>query len=152
MSVALQDPQVIATVGAKAFLTQMVAALQHLALATVHLFVNDITPTAANVVTDFTEPDTATEWAEYVAIATTSWGAQAVDPSGRVYIKALPLLEWVGPAIPFSMNIYGYFVRSAQAGTPLLYSVRFAAPFPIASASDILDLVATFTLPNQQLP
>jgi hypothetical protein len=152
MSIANEDPQVTATGGAKAFLTQMTAALQHLALATVHLFNNNFTPTPANVLADFHEPDTATEWAEYVPIATTSWGAQAVDPTGRVYIVANPLLVWVGPAIAFAMQIYGYFLKSAQAGTPLLYSVKFANPVPIANANNVLTLAATFTFPNLQLP
>ena len=152
MSVVNQDPQVIATVGAKAFLTQMVAALQHLALATVHLFMNNFTPTAANVVGDFEEPDTVAEWAEYVAKATTSWGAQAIDPTGRVYIVAAPLMQWVGPVVPFPQNAHGYYVLSAQAGTPLLYSVKFPVPVPIVDDNNVLTLLATFTLPNLQLP
>jgi hypothetical protein len=152
MSLASQDPQVIQTVGAKAFLTQMVAALQHLALCTVHLFTNDFTPNSATVVGDFHEPDVGTEWAEYVSKATTGWGAQAVDPTGRVYISATPLMEWVGPAIPFDQSVYGYFIKSAQAGTPLLYSVRFPVAKGMRDANAVLDLVPTFTLPNQQAP
>ena len=152
MSLATQDSQVIATGGAKAFLTQMVAALQHLTLCTVHLFVNNFTPTALNVVADFTEPDTATEWAEYVAKATTGWLAQTVDPTGRVYIQATPLMQWIGPAIPFEQTVFGYFVLSAQAGTPLLYSTRFPVPKPMPNADATLTLVPSFTLPNVQAP
>lgn len=151
MSVVLQDPQVIATVGAKAFLTQMVAALQHLALATVDLFVNNFTPTAFSVVGNFDTPDTAI-WTTYAPIATTGWGAQAVDATGRVYISATPLLTWVGPVAGGGPIVYGYFVKSAQAGNPLLYSVKFPAPYPMASDANVLNLIATFTLPNQQVP
>src|SRR5262249_52801552 len=145
-----QDPQVIATSGAKAFLTQMVAALQHLALATVHLFENNFNPTASNVLADFVEP--GADWAGYAAIATTGWGAQAVDASGRVYITATPLLSWVGPVGGGGPTVYGYFLRSAQAGTPLLYSSRLPVPKPMGDDTQVLNLAATFTLPNQQVP
>jgi len=152
MPVVGQDQQVIATVGAKAFLTQMVAALQHLALATVDLFTNNMTPSPSDVIGDYHIPDVATEWAEYVQKATTGWGPQTTDASGRVYIEATPLLSWVGPAVPFSQFVYGYIVKSAQAGTPLLYAVAISPPRPVANASQTINLVATFTLPNVQLP
>lgn len=150
MSVANQDPQVVPTVGAKKFLTQMVAALQHLALCTVHLYTNNYQPEAGTVLADLHEPDTATEWAEYAPIATTSWGAQAVDITGRVYVTANPLLVWVGPAIPFDQTVYGYFLRSAQAGLPLLTVNPFATPVPMQDDTHVLNAVATFTYPNQQ--
>src|ERR1700730_3156873 len=106
MSISTIDPQVIATVGAKAFLTQMVAAAQHLTLCTVHLFENNLFPSAMNVAADFTEP--STDWGTYAAKATTGWGAQGVDATGRAYISATPLMEWVGPAGGGGPTIYGY--------------------------------------------
>ena len=147
MDAIIGQVQVIETVGAKKFLTQMVAALQHLALCTVHLWNNNFTPAAGTVLTDFHEPDTSTEWAEYVPIATTGWGAQSTEPGGAVTIAATPLLEWVGPAIPFDQTIYGYFVQSVQAGTPLLYSRKFDQPQNMSDNSKVLRVVATFTLP-----
>lgn len=150
MSLITQDAQVIATGGARAFLTQMVAAMQHLALCTVDLFENNFTPQASNVIADFTLP--GADWAGYAAKATTGWGAQSVDATGRAYITATPLMEWTGPVAGGGPTIYGYVVKSAQGGTPLLYSVRFAVPKPMAVLTNVLDLAVTFTFPNTQLP
>ncbi len=150
MSLSTQDPIVLSTIGAKAFLTQMVAALQHLALATVDLWKANITPTPSTLLAALEVIEVA-DWAEYVQKATTGWSAQGVDLNGRVYIQATPELVWVGPAAGGGPNIMGYAVKSAQAGTPLLYTSKFPAARAMTDASQVLVLVPTFTLPNIQV-
>lgn len=151
MSISVQDPIVVGTIGAKAFLAQMVAAAQHLTLATVDLWTAGLTPTPSTVFADLVIATVGT-WAEYVTKATTGWGAQAVDLSGRVYISATPELSWTGPAAGGGPTIQGYVVSSAQAGTPMLYSSKFASPKVMVDNTRVLVLVPTFTLPNVQLP
>jgi len=115
-----------------------------LAAATVHLFTNNITPTPLNVIGDFTEAT----FTGYAPVAVTGWGANASPPDGSVNADSTNVITFVGPSDASGQTIFGYFVKSAGLGTPLIYSARFAAPFgagfPLITPADVLALVATF--------
>jgi hypothetical protein len=112
-----------------------------LALATVHLFTNNINPGPNNVVGDFTEA----VFTGYVAKAIPGWTANELPGDGNVGTTGTTVLTWVGPADATGQTIYGYFVLSVGAGTPLIYACRFPAQVPLAVPTDVLDLVPTYT-------
>lgn len=147
MPVALPDSQVVASVGAKAFVTDLtatVAVTGQLVGAKVDLFVNNFTPTALNILTDFTKAS----WTGYAQATVSGWGAQRTQVDGRIAITATNLMEFTGPAAGSGPTVYGYVVQSSSGA--LLYSVKFGAPVSMVDNTQVLDLVVTFTLPNVQ--
>lgn len=114
-----------------------------LALATVHLFTNNLTPTPQNVTGDFTEA----VFTGYLAKAIPGWTANEVNLDGTVNSTGTTVLTWVGPGDGTGQTIYGYYVLSAGVGTPLIYAARFPVAVGLELVTDVLDLVPTFKLP-----
>ena len=114
-----------------------------LALATVHLYMNDLDPTPDTAVGDFVECSGTT----YVPKAVPGWTANDPSPDGSVSITGTTVLSWVGDGDDSGGTVYGYFVKAAAGGTPLIYSCRFPVPMPLDAATDVLDLVPTYRVP-----
>lgn len=112
-----------------------------LAAATVHLFTNDINPTAGSVVGDFTEP----VYAGYAGQPVAGWTANELEADGTVSTVATTVLSFTGPAAGGGPTVYGYYVLSAGGGTPLIYAARFVEPFGLVNDLKTLDVVPTFT-------
>lgn len=114
-----------------------------LALATVHLFVNDIVPDGDTVVADFVEcADTA-----YTPQVVAGWTANDPSPDGSISTTSTNVMSWVGSGDDTGGTVYGYYVKSAGGGTPLIYSVRLPFPQPLNAITDVIDLVATYRVP-----
>jgi len=109
-------------------------------LATVHIFTNDFTPTSQNVIGDYTEA----AYAGYVPIALVGWTANQAQTDGTVTTTSTTVLSFSGPAAGGGPTAYGYFVKSAGVGTPLIYGERFDTPQSLASVANILNLVPTY--------
>lgn len=114
-----------------------------LALATVHLFTNNHTPAPGDAVGAFTEAT----FTGYVAKAVAGWTANDNNQDGSVGTTATTVLTWTGPADGSGQTVYGYYVLSAGAGTPILYAVKFPAGIGLNVPTDILNLVPSFRLP-----
>ncbi len=145
--VALPDAQVIASSGAKLLLTDLssgAAVTGQLVGAKVDLWINNFTPTALNVIGDFTKAS----WAGYAQGTVGGWGSQRTQTDGRIAVAATNLMEFVGPAAGSGPTVYGYMVQNATGA--LLYSVKFANPVAMTDNTQVLDLVVTFIEPNLQ--
>lgn len=114
-----------------------------LALATVHLFTNDYTPTPASVVGDFTEA----VFTGYVDKAIPGWTANEYLLLGSVTTTGTTVLSWAGPGDATGETIFGYYVLSAGAGTPFIYAARLPEQFALANPANVLDLVPTYVIP-----
>lgn len=114
-----------------------------LAMATVHLFSNNITPTPQTPVGSYMEA----VFTGYAAKAIAGWTANEWQLDGSVSTTGTGVLSWVGPADASGQTIYGYFVLSAGAGTPLIYASLFANPVSLSRVTDVLDLVPTYRVP-----
>lgn len=113
-----------------------------LALATVHLFTNNVTPTPSSQVGDFTEA----VFTGYVAKVAAGWTANNEPPDGSVSTDSTNVMSWVGPNDGTGETIYGYYVLSAGGGTPLIYAAKFPVAIGLSTPTDVLNLVATFVL------
>lgn len=140
MPVITSDAAVQGQVNKSADLTAKKAG--DLAAATIHLFTSNNVPTAFSVLADFTEA----VFTGYAPIAVTAWNANELSLDGNVSTDATNVATWVGPGDATGETIQGYFVRSAGAGTPYLYAVKFPAPVALRVPTDVLALVATFVL------
>lgn len=114
-----------------------------LALATVHLFTNNINPTPQNVVGDFTEPT----FTGYAAQAVAAWDTDELGADGSAGVFNTAVKTWVGPGDATGQTVYGYFLRSAGVGTPLVSAVKFAVPQPLMTPADVCNVVPYFRLP-----
>lgn len=114
-----------------------------LALATVHLFTNALTPTPSSVVGDFTEAT----FTGYAAVAVAGWNANRLNTDGSISIDATNVMTFVGPGDATGETIQGYYVLAAGGGTPYLYAVRFPTPVALLTPADVLALVATYRNP-----
>lgn len=114
--------------------------LGDLALCTVHLFTNDYVPVPQSVLGSFTEA----VFTGYAAQAVAGWGTPELPSDGSVGVNDTTVLEWVGPSDASGQTVYGYYLRSAGAGTPYIGAYRFPFQVPLAVPTDVLDLVAGY--------
>lgn len=138
MPVIIADDIVQNQVNTSADVTAKKAA--DLALATIHLFTNNIPPTPQNVTADFIEA----AFTGYAAQAVAGWGANELSLDGGVATNNTTVLEWIGPADASGQTIYGYYILSAGGGTPLIGAYLFANPVSLNVPTDVLDLVVAY--------
>jgi len=102
----------------------------------VHLFKNNLVPTPANVLADYTEVLVG-DFPGYAAIAITASGTPFIDGAGNAaQIFTDPVFQpSADPAVP--LTVYGYFVTIHPVAGPdtLLYAKRFDTPPIITSAT-----------------
>jgi hypothetical protein len=109
-------------------------------LATVGLYKANIpNPTMNTVLADLQEVLVG-DWAEYLQIATTGWGAVETRVDGSIISVATPLLSWTGPAAGGGPTVYGAFILSPLAGTHLLAIMPFTAPVGMTDNTKVLSL------------
>lgn len=109
-------------------------AAGEIALATVHLFTNDVDPGPDAVVGDFNEAT----FAGYAAQALGAFGDPFMGPDGiaRVYAPSQQY-NWTGAP---TETVYGFYILSAGGGTPFIEYFRLDTPKTMQSASDALRL------------
>jgi hypothetical protein len=91
---------------------------------TMHLYKNNLTPTAANRVGDFTE----SAFGSYASVATTTWAVPSLV--GAAGVTTANIIVWT--ATSGAENVYGYYFT--LAGGDLWFSERYsAAPFAIST-------------------
>jgi len=106
--------------------------------ATVHLFKNDFAPNPDMVIGDFVEAT----YTGYAAIPIPAWGLDYRDDLGNDVNLANPV-QFVGPSDSVPQVIYGYYIRSAGGGTPLLSAERFVdGPLSMNLPTDLLTIDA----------
>lgn len=114
-------------------------------LATMHLYKNNVDPNSNTLDTDLGEVQVA-DWAEYLAIATTAWGAPETRSDGSVLSVAAPIGSWTGPAAGGGPSVYGVFLRSPLAGTHMLAIMPFLAAVGMVDATKVLDVLVPMLL------
>lgn len=108
--------------------------------ATLHLFQNDIVPSFATALGDFTEAD----FDGYAAGAAITWNPAVTGPDYNAEVTG-PAANFLATGATTPNVIYGYYVVDT-GGTGLLWSERFAEPINIASAGDGFSVVPRFVL------
>jgi hypothetical protein len=104
------------------------------------LYSNDVTPTSADVASDYTE------------VSGNGYSATTLTPSSFTFTSGDPGSA-AYPQVTFSFtgaagNIYGYFVVGATSGD-LMFANRFSnAPINIANNGDEIRITLTITLNN----
>ncbi len=111
-----------------------------LAAATVHLFANDVNPGKGAVTADFIEAT----FTGSTALPITAWGSPFLNED--LDASALgPLMQWNWTAGVTDI-VYGVYVLSAGAGTPLLAYARLETPKEMGTVDDSLALVPRWTM------
>lgn len=122
-----------------------VAAVGPWAGVTVHLYKNNVDPTPLTTETDLGEVQVA-DWAEYLAITTTGWGAPETRGDGSVLAIAAPVGSWVGPAAGGGPTIYGCYLKSPLTGTHYLAACPFVSPVGMVNSTKVLDVLVPMLL------
>lgn len=110
---------------------------------TLRIFQNDLTPTSASVVGDFTEAD----FTGYAAVNLTAanWGKSLASTVVLLYNTAVAFTSSAGEQ---AQDIYGYYVTRTTTGD-LVYSERFPdGPYSIVNNGDKVSVTPRFTLVN----
>lgn len=141
MPAVLEDISVQVSTNKDADLTVKKAG--DLALAKIDLFVNNHTPLPSSVFADFT----LATFTGYVQKAVAGFTANETNLDGSVGTTATTVLSWVGPGDATGETVYGYLIRSAAVGNPLIAAVKLSSPVPLNTPADVLNLVPTFRLP-----
>src|SRR5262249_3938088 len=141
MPAVLEDISVQVSTNKDADLTVKKAG--DLALAKIDLFVNNHTPLPSSVFADFT----LATFTGYVQKAVAGFTANETNLDGSVGTTATTVLSCVGPGDATGENVYGYLMRAAAAGDPLIAAVKLSSPVPLNTPADVLNLVPTFRLP-----
>jgi hypothetical protein len=122
----------------------LAAMLAGIGTATMHLFKNPVTITAATVVGDFVEAT----FPGYSPQPISTWGAPTVDGSGRAVSQG-PHVQfnctYTGPA----QTIYGYWIESALGR--FVWCESFAAPVTVNYAEETVLVVPYSSLRSEYL-
>ncbi len=122
-----------------------VAAVGPWDLVTVGLYLNNVNPSPQTTLTDLGEVQVA-DWAEYLEITTTGWGAPETRPDGSVLSVAAPVGSWTGPAAGGGPTIYGAFIKSPLTGTHMLGILPFVTAIGMTDATKVLDVLLPMLL------
>lgn len=146
-SVAETSVEVVPVGGA---LTELAAIIARVGYDTpfVDLFENDVTPTPASVLADFTIPT----YVGYTQGHVTGWGTPHVNADGtRANVDATTVIAFAGPAAGGGPTVYGYLLRDDTAATnPLWRAYRFSSPISLLNATNVVSIVPSVTNPNRQ--
>lgn len=123
---------------ALALLADLIAG--KLAAATLHLFVNDITPNRFTAVADLTEATFTGGAAKTLG----TWGEPFVTDAGEAAAFP-PSVQWNWSAGDEEI-VYGVYLLSAGVGTPLLGLARLETPAVMGSVEASLALALGFIL------
>lgn len=110
---------------------------------TLRLFQNDLTPTHANVLIDFTEA-TFTGYAA-APLTAANWTS---TPASTVVFEYAPAVAFTSSADLQNQNIYGYYITRNTTGD-VIASERFSdGPYNIANNLDKISVTPKFTITN----
>lgn len=131
-------------------LTELAAIIARVGYDTpfVDLFTNDVTPTPASVLTDFT----LAAYTGYTQGHVAGWGTPHVNEDGtRANVDATTVIQFTGPAAGGGPTVYGYLLRDDTAmGNPLWRAYRFASPLSLIDNTHVVSVVPSVTNPNRQ--
>ncbi len=105
---------------------------------TMHLFISNTTPTPSTVVGAFTE---CTDGG-YAPVTPIGFTAAILNGSNLGEMSA-PAISWVFDYTAGPQTVYGYYLTDNADGL-LVYSERFATPFPITAAGQVLGVVPRY--------
>ena len=110
----------------------------------VRLFTNNIEPTPASVLADFTQAT----FTGYAASAAVSWDAVFTDLLGNAVVRG-DTETFVATGTPTPETIYGYYLTKSGGGGALVGSQRFTTPVNITLGGDGLTVVPEMVIPAQ---
>lgn len=124
----------------KVLLDALIAALGRYNVINVHLFQNDITPTADTALSALDEAD----FTGYAQVDDPGWGASFINADGDAQALAANC-QFTQTATTVSNTIYGYFVTDTTDAI-LLWAERFEDPIAMDTALKAIAVIPTYVV------
>lgn len=134
------DTVIVPNSGELAVLQELVATGNLLDGVKLKLFQNSFTPTAANVLADFTEAS----FSGYAA-ATGTWKVPGYRADGSAVVALNSVQFAAASPLTVTQIVYGWYITDT-AGAVLHCSAKFATPVSISRALQILEVLASYPL------
>jgi hypothetical protein len=133
------NPVVIGNAEWEAILTALTTTGGGWVGAKLHLYTNNLLPTPANILTDFTEAD----FTGYAASAAITWSTPGYLPDGTAVVTGDAKTFQVGSTPTVLNTCYGWYITNG-AGTALITSRAFDSPVVLSGAGQIIVVLPVY--------